>query len=955
MPIKKKCLLRALAQICLLALLSAKATGEPKATPAGDDTPRAARNAAERVVNTAGDGAGNTTGREELMVVTSAPSTGSLALVATDSLLEMSNGIQKISFAKDTDGKFRPSVHVWNGSSWELFLDGRRPLIEGAIFNLEPTSYGILENSSIRKLVQFHGVSASPPNVWDIGMEMRADSPLAFFQIASHFQSDITLTAPQPTVALWMNQPSADLTLDQGPLSPTGDVYNTPFVYGFPAAYLWHQGREASVFFDMTPMTWMSRQGVGRFQDVQIKIQPQAGQTGLGMFPRHLSGNKLRAGEMLVTFYLYASRRDAKPTKFEALDRMMQVFAPLCRADSVFPSNTLAGGEVSWKSFTQQAVSDFQIRNTTYGDLSVAWDDMPLYLITIGNRMIVHPDRAVASQSQAESAWNFSTVNLHLTPWMLYERLNPNTSAHVFAMVKKQGLPRFYDSVARMVCSGTRQPVHVFTAEISWQSLVFYQKLLEVYEALAPADFNPAITGRMLMGLSGLMQYAANVNYVFSTYFYPGSKQPMDFAENPGLGAIREPWSVGSYAYVLMRAYEMTRNERLRAEAAKALDTFLTTMTYTESNSYFTRTFTESMDMPVMELIGNGYGAVAAFKLYQRSGDPRMLRVSRDFLNTLLRMTIWFEDNTDAVSRELRNTGLFYPFGGAACPTPWETSEANLCMAWMLKNDTANPLTPLLLKLSNLNRINSFYFYPAAYTPTVRALNPSLRRDLGQYCPIEEFYMLEFPGGSTGSNGTAFYMAGNAMWNYWMYEALAQADNRSIMALNLDVLDDYQETLSSAKRRFIVFNPTTGRLSFNFRILGLAEGNYTMICADSAGNSGAPVVYSSAQLTSGVALALDSLDYARVELRHENANAMLAQIGEIRNTRNNLSLAYSLLQERARDQGTDPLANLKTVFQSAMQAYDNGNYSAANDSAVYILVQLGYEFPSRINGWELYD
>ena len=99
------------------------------------------------------------------------------------------------------------------------------------------------------------------------------------------------------------------------------------------------------------------------------------------------------------------------------------------------------------------------------------------------------------------------------------------------------------------------------------------------------------------------------------------------------------------------------------------------------------------------------------------------------------------------MNRELRHAGLFYPYVGASCTTPWETTEANLCLAWLLAHDTDSPLVPLLLKLSNLNRINSFYFYPAVYGPATRALTPSGTRS-GPYFPIEPLYQLENMAGS---------------------------------------------------------------------------------------------------------------------------------------------------------------------------------------------------------------
>ena len=462
------------------------------------------------------------------------------------------------------------------------------------------------------------------------------------------------------------------------------------------------------------------------------------------------------------------------PTKFEALDRMIQVCAPLHPATSEFPRNTLDGGEVSWETFAGRTIQDLMVKGVACSELKKPWKDKPLELIQFRDEMIVHPDWLHQNPKMLPTAWNFSTVNHHLAPWTLYARLRPTRGALEYARIKKDAVPRFYDPSTKMIRSflpplPTEKPM-----EISWQSYVFYQEILQIEETLAAEDFNPAILGRMLMGLEGMIQYAHNVNYVFSTYFNPVTREPLPFYENPGLGAVREPWTVGSHAFVMARSYELTGDSRYRKEAVDALHTLFHTMRYTESNKYYNRTYSDPIDMPVSDLTGNAYGAVAAWKLFQQSGDTHWRRTSRDVLNTLLRQTFWHEDRTDAVNRELRHAGLFYPYVGASCATPWETSEANLCLAWLLGQDTANPLVPLLLKLSNLNRINSFYFYPAVYGAATRALNPKQRRSVGQYFPVEPLYQLENMAGSIGTEGTAPYMAGNSIWNWWLYEALAE-------------------------------------------------------------------------------------------------------------------------------------------------------------------------------------
>ena len=68
-------------------------------------------------------------------------------------------------------------------------------------------------------------------------------------------------------------------------------------------------------------------------------------------------------------------------------------------------------------------------------------------------------------------------------------------------------------------------------------------------------------------------------------------------------------------------------------------------------------------------------------------------------------------------------------------------------------------------------------------------------------------------------------MAGNAIWNWWLYEALAEASDRQIMALNTASLDGYEEAISGAERNLIVFNPTPTRRDFTLRWKHLRRGS----------------------------------------------------------------------------------------------------------------------------------
>jgi len=869
---------------------------------------------------------------------------GGMTLLTNSTSVQLANTNQLITFLQGSDGKFHLTTFVWDGANWRSFFDAQHPLIEGAAFGLEPTLYEVLTNLEDLKVVRFRGLDNSPLNSFQIRVSVQSGSPLVRFEIDSHFFSDVTLTTPQPTVGVWMNRPSAQMVMYQGPPSATRGAFAVGFNFGFPAAYLYDQNEEAAVFFDMTPMTWMAPDGVDRFYNVQARPLGNGTQTGLGLYPYGLSGSRIRAGDMAVPFYLYAAWRPQAPVQqSDMLDKMLEVFQPLHSLVSVLPSNTLDGGAVTWQGFAQRTIADLMVQNVTYGDrTNEPYTDAPLALVSLPNEMIVHPSFPVANASDALNAWNFATINHSLVPSVLYARQNTSTQVQHFVQLKKDALPRFYNSDSRLISSGTQQPPFVFNLELSWQTLVYYQELLAIEDALAKEDFNPAIMGRFLMGLEGLIQYARQVNYVFSVYYDPFTKQPVAFQENTGLGAIREPWSVGSYCYVMLGAYDITADAKYLTEATNAMTAFMNTLSYTEANNYYTATYTDPMQMPVMELMGNSYGTIAARKLYELTGDPAYLRYQRDFLNVLLRMTFWFEDETDPISHDLRNLGLFIPFVGAPTVTSWETAEANLCLGWLLKYDPLNSRASLLARLSNLNRIHSFYFYPATFSTNVRNLNPNLRRDVGQYFPTENMYMLEFPEGSGGSpNETAIYMTGLALWNSWIYESLAAASNHDILVLNLASLDGYEESLRSARRQFLVYNPTSATINTRITNQALSAGTYKVTLTDAAGGVISSTNLTQAQLIAAQAVTLAPQQILYLTLMNTNAANMMAEINSYRSAGKRLSYAYQLLQVTARDSGIGTnVQQLQAVFVAAQQAYQAGDYAAAYGQADQIVTNL---------------
>ncbi|MGL4423885.1 MAG: hypothetical protein ACRCZF_24735, partial [Gemmataceae bacterium] len=512
------------------------------------------------------------------------------------------------------------------------------------------------------------------------------------------------------------------------------------------------------------------------------------------------------------------------------------------------------------------------------------------------------------------------TVNNHLTPWLLLARLKNDTAALKLGLQKADALPRFYDPRSKLLRHGTRQPAHVGNLEMSWQNFFFHQETLRTASAMGERDFNPAIVGRFLMATEGLRELAKKTDYIFPQWFDPYEKKPVIQNDVKELGLVREPWQAGAYAYLMVQAFDITGEQTFLTEAEKAIETLMTKMAFRVQNKVYDRQYKDPAEFPLTELFGNAYGIAAAHRLSELKQNPKFLRYSRDFMNTLLRLTFWYEDESTPVARELRNAGLFYPHGGAHVATPWETSEAHLFIAWTLKHDREHPLTDLLLKLSNLNRVNSFYFFPAMWTKPVLALDDKKRQPLGAYFPIEPFYSLEGTGGHRGE--TASYMAGLALWNAWLYEALAEASDREIMVLNLDAMGDSENVLSGLERHFVVYNPTSKERTFQLIFKHLPDADYLLTTGSDEKQ------HSATALQKGLPLSLKPGEQMRVVLRRNDHQARQRQRQQQRSAEHTLAHAYQRLQQQAVMKGAAAVApeDLKT-FAEALAACREGRHA----------------------------
>jgi|GEM_PF-1929663 len=823
-------------------------------------------------------------------------------LTESGTQLELINGGQKLLFALNGSGGYELTTYVTanNGGSWNVMFDGKKPVLSGPEFDLTPTAYEVLTDTADRIEIKFTGAHANPAYDWS--MVVSADKTLPFFKftIACQLTDDMTITTNEPIIGLWMNKPVEQIAvkIDQGPDS----IYGGNNVgLGLPAAYMWDNGKEAVFFLNLTPMEWMNQHNLNGLANAHVQTFGDSSQTGFGMNVLGRTGNTIQAGNMVSEFYLYSAAQPAQRSGMDSIDAMIRTLAPLHPSTAAFPT-TRDGSPVTWEHFAEQSVAELY-KPTSYYRIPLNLQD-PLIPAAGRETMDFLAGKARANIPD-NGGFDNSTTNNWLSSMIGYERLNPSEDYKPFLRNKIAALPFFYDPEADMIRWGIRMsgpygngtvgPL-IGDVEMSWQNLFYNVEALRTFNMMRPEDFHPALIANLLTGTNSLEQLVRNSDYLLPQFYDPYDKAGAIQYDVPSLGKIKEPWQIGTYAYVMMEAYDATGDEAYFIEAEHALDTFFAS-SYALSNSVYDKTYADPSEFPVTELFGNSYGSAAAGMMASVAADPqdkeKFDRYANYFLDVLMRLTFWYDDQKDPAARTLNNLGLFEPHGGAYNPTPWETIEAYVPLTTVLKGMEDTVMIELLAKLYNLNRINGYYFYPKTWDPTYFGSREAYNDSNYPYMPIEPYYMSENGG---HSDYGALYMANYAPYNYLMYEGFATTDDREVMVLNLDVFDNFQQAAEGVSQHYLLFNPeqTEKQVKVIFNQLS-AEASYELTISDADGGHAATSTESAGALAGGISFELSPGQIVRVSVVDKNG-ARADELAAIAQAKTSLSSAYNVVR-----------------------------------------------------------
>lgn len=832
--------------------------------------------------------------------------------------------------------------------AWQPMFDVPSPLLSGDQFDLWPDEFSIIEETSSSIVIRLHGRQRSQGYDWHALVELREGSPLIHVTVVCKLALHLVLADAQPSAMFWTSDGSAPtVILNQGP----GNIYSGPDENGwgnaFPAAYLWCNGKETALFAQMSQLQWMTASRFNRAY--RVECLERAGQRGLGLHARQVTRNPIPPGEhVMAEYFLYAAARGERPTRLEALDRMIDVFVECHPADSDLPVNH-DGGPTTWEHFAKGMIRNLLVKDQG-SNPGACWDHVTVSppwndgLTDPVDRLRISPDYATCSGSwaslyrrRATDLWDFSTCFNYVAPWVGIERLEPNGTWRAALDESVRSMPTFYDHEARMIVRSRNHPPF----DMPWQLFTFHYEMLKVHDMTAPERFDPAIAGQVLLSIPALIKLAHNEEYVFSQWVEPYRKQGVVNQDIPSIGRVREPWQIGSYAWIMTRAYEMTGRQQYLREAKDSMERLLGGgMTFSVANEHYSTEYSDVVDFPITEIFGNGFGIAAGQRVYELTGDKKYLRYARDFLNNLLRVTFWYESALDTDARDciLRNAGLFPAYHSYAGAAPWETIEAYLPMTMMLRGDSALVPVPLLMRLFNTMRINAFWFYPPVY-PDGSLTARQVVDSPADYLSIENFYMPE-RGGDHGGMGRCIYMGQLALWNYLLFEATAVSDDPRVMVLNLDVLAAFHEAVSAAERNFYLFNPTQEPRSFRLTLRALVPGKYELTFRDEYGQITSNT-YERSDLNNGVAMTLSPMTFLRLRVEHEHASRMRSHIKAIRGAQHSICRAYCKWQELRRDRPSDTrLTAERDQYVSAMNSYRKMELRAATERGQHIAENL---------------
>ncbi|MDF2838103.1 MAG: hypothetical protein K0Q63_3743, partial [Paenibacillus sp.] len=605
----------------------------------------------------------------------------------------------------------------------------------------------------------------------------------------------VEVDSAQDIVLQMVNGVEPEITVDMGLLPPydRGDhvwfktSINNPTKWNdeahgndCPAMYYYdaYYHFELMMYFDMTDMSWMSRDNVARFLNYRCGFRRRykpAPAYELGLYADGFSGYEFPKGKQEFTYFIKANMRQSVPTETSALTELMDNCLQLVPAEAKWPEKA-----TDWTDFTERCTADLMDPQ--------CWNFNDIYTDFILNY--------VNGYSPAwQEAFESKNLTIDFTkspcidsavfigyPLAVVDALKPNGPyapllERILDFTRKYIRHQLRDENARKSSGkeGYRQGIvvtwqFVYILEQIWQiGLLKNDRLL--------LDYVQSEIDEVLIPLS------RGVNYLYPLSF--------DMATLRKHGNGDAYMVAGIYAYFMVNMHKSTGKPLYMEEAVRAIKPLL--------------------NMPVnslsQEVFMFGLGIQAASELYKLTGEAEYNEIYEYLVAQNLRMMYWFSDNTKEEYRSYNTFAMFQACSPIIYPAFFENIE---CLARIASTLDTHDASKGLLRVFNHARKNNMYLFP-------RCLPENRHSSSLMYIPFENLGVLEDE--KTGWIGQEIYGCGQVYQAYLMWEAFGRSNDRDIMALNLDnyKIADLGD-MHNLDLHFIVYNPEAERRTFDITL-----------------------------------------------------------------------------------------------------------------------------------------
>lgn len=408
-----------------------------------------------------------------------------------------------------------------------------------------------------------------------------------------------------------------------------------------------------------------------------------------------------------------------------------------------------------------------------------------------------------------------------LWPMYRYLELHPNSTRQTMIEEFIQELPKYYSVTYEQ---STNRP-----GENKHDSWYYMENSVLKYGHLYLISNISVLKDPYFGSLGSGIEMAHNFDYLFPQF--------VNLQKNVASGYNTVNYcTAGLLAYSLITAYELTNDTTYLFEAENALNAL-------RNVRYPSMTLYEPQELSA--------AVAAAAKLTQYMDIlpyTDFAQLALDFFYAQEQMVYYDKGQSMLVnfapvsSDWLPDTwrdGLHSPYynpseaGGINAPAFKESVESvmfwNDFLRYMYFSPNINLGEPL--RVLNLNRINNFYhFSPNIPDEWERFYGPNTL----QYIPYEDidYYEIEHHGEEdwtepisekfkVGFNGKEIYGAGETLWNYMMFEALGESQDRNALLLNLNIFD--KNLTNPESRAYVAWNPYNETKTLNFTLKHLND------------------------------------------------------------------------------------------------------------------------------------